>query len=257
MTVVAVSIVPAVFSLTWLQVIINPPDHLLGSFFLRQRIAYYQAKEWNRPTRPKASAKAEALVPAGTIMSNPHRSYLPPEILDYIIDLLYDERKTLKECCLVSKSWVPRTRKHLFAEVEFQSAAELESWKKTFPDQSNSPAHYTHTLMVGCPEDVTVADVEQGGWIRSFSRVVKLVVYSSRGKSLPPEASLIPFPGFSPVLKCLDVHSNILTTVDIFALISSLPLLEDLGNTITGSFFVRTNPDGMRSRGLAPTAPLR
>ena len=68
-------------------------------------------------------------------MSNPHRSYLPPEILDYIIDLLYDEVETLGECCLVSKSWVPRTRKHLFAEVAFQAAAELELWKKTFHQQ--------------------------------------------------------------------------------------------------------------------------
>ena len=161
-------------------------------------------------------------------MSNPHRSYLPPEILDYIIDLLDDGLETLGECCLVSKSWVPRTRKHLFAEVWFQSAAKLWLWKKTFPDHASSPAYHTHTLFVGCPGDVTVADAEQGGWIRSFSRVVELVVYSSRGKPHPPEVSLIPFHGFSPVLKCLDVYSSTLSTSETFALISSLPLLEDL-----------------------------
>ena len=32
---------------------------------------------------------------------------LPQEILDYATDFLYDERETLKQCCLVSKSWVP------------------------------------------------------------------------------------------------------------------------------------------------------
>ena len=31
-------------------------------------------------------------------------SNLPPEILDYILDLLHDEPEALKECCLVSKS---------------------------------------------------------------------------------------------------------------------------------------------------------
>ena len=38
---------------------------------------------------------------------------LPGELLDHTVDHLYDARVTLKSCCLVSKSWVPRTRKHL------------------------------------------------------------------------------------------------------------------------------------------------
>ncbi|KAF9642961.1 hypothetical protein BDM02DRAFT_3104213, partial [Thelephora ganbajun] len=54
-----------------------------------------------------------------TTMSNPHKPHLPPEILDYIVDFLYNEPETLKQCCLVSKSWVPRTRKHLFADINF------------------------------------------------------------------------------------------------------------------------------------------
>jgi len=44
---------------------------------------------------------------------------LPPEILDLIVDHLHDEPTALKACCLVSKSWVPRTWNHLFALVEF------------------------------------------------------------------------------------------------------------------------------------------
>ena len=37
--------------------------------------------------------------------------------------------ETLKECCLVSKSWVSRTRKHLFADIKFRPAVALELWK--------------------------------------------------------------------------------------------------------------------------------
>ena len=70
-------------------------------------------------------------------------------MLDRIIDLLHDELETLKQCCLVSKSWVPRTRKNLFAEIEFRSESDLESWKKTFPDVANSPACQALTLSVG------------------------------------------------------------------------------------------------------------
>ncbi|KAF9780754.1 hypothetical protein BJ322DRAFT_1011601 [Thelephora terrestris] len=40
--------------------------------------------------------------------------FLPPEILDIIVDLLQNEPKTLKACCLVSKAWIYRSRRHLF-----------------------------------------------------------------------------------------------------------------------------------------------
>jgi hypothetical protein len=101
-------------------------------------------------------------------MPNP---YLPPEILNHIVDLLHGEPNALKQCCLVSKSWVPPTRKHLFASITFDSTKDIELWKKTFPDPSNSPAYYTHTLFMSCPEVITA---EECGWVRAFSRVVHL-----------------------------------------------------------------------------------
>jgi len=69
-------------------------------------------------------------------MPNPH---LPRETLDYIVDFLHDEPETLKACCLASKSWVPRTRKHLFSEIAFGSGAKVERWTKAFPDSTNPP----------------------------------------------------------------------------------------------------------------------
>ncbi|KAF9644814.1 hypothetical protein BDM02DRAFT_3067122, partial [Thelephora ganbajun] len=54
-----------------------------------------------------------------TTMSNPYQVHLPPEILDCIVDFLRDQPETLKQCCLVSKSWVSRARSHLFTNVEF------------------------------------------------------------------------------------------------------------------------------------------
>ena len=80
-----------------------------------------------------------------SVMAN---HYLPPEILDHIIDLLHDEPESLKACCIVSKSWIPRTRKYLFAKVEFASVKDFE--KETFPDPSNSPAYHTRALFVRC-----------------------------------------------------------------------------------------------------------
>src|SRR6266540_1354321 len=85
-------------------------------------------------------------------MSDP---VFPPEILDYILDFLHKEPETLKQCCLVSKSWVPRTRQYLFSDIGFYSARTLKSWNNTFPDPTNSPAHHVSTLVIDCyPKDV-------------------------------------------------------------------------------------------------------
>ena len=155
--------------------------------------------------------------------------FFPPELLDIIVDFLCTEPKALQNCCLVAKSWVPHTRKHLFVAVAFPSPQRLESWKKTFPDPSNSPAHYTRYLSIRCPHIITVADAEEGGWIRTFSRVVCLDMVSSLGQDLnDSEVSLIPFHGFSPVIKSFRLFSVQMKHSQIFDLICSLPTLEDL-----------------------------
>jgi len=63
---------------------------------------------------------------------------LMPELLDLIVDHLRGELTTLETCCVVSKSWVPRAQKHLFAHVEFH----VELWKKAFPDPSTRHLRY-------------------------------------------------------------------------------------------------------------------
>ena len=169
-------------------------------------------------------------------MSNP---YLPPEILDYIVDLLRPCRFTdwkcsdvLKQCCLVSKSWIPRTRKHLFAEIRLYSKENLESWKKIFPDPSISPAYFANSLHVGCPRAITAADAERDSWLTGFAHIVHLGVETQDmypGESL---LSLVPFRRFSPVIKFLHLGSTDLPPSRIFNFVLSSPLLEDL--TVTG-----------------------
>ncbi|KAF9642424.1 hypothetical protein BDM02DRAFT_3124560, partial [Thelephora ganbajun] len=157
-------------------------------------------------------------------MSDPH---LPPEICDYIVDLLHNEPDTLERCCLVSRSWVPRTRKHLFADIKFLYSDDLERWKKAFPDPSGSPTHHTHTLTVGCLQVVTVTDAQEGGWIRAFSNVTRLVLGGTR-ELCDSAVSLVPFHGFSPVLKSLHVTSKIFPCAQILNLACSFRFLEDL-----------------------------
>jgi len=175
------------------------------------------------------TGKASSLL-AETTMPNPPRKdrYLPPEILDQITDLLHDEPEVLKQCCLVSKPWVPRTRKHLFADIRFRSPSDLESWEKTFPDATNSPAYYTRTLFVGYPRLITASGAEEGGWIRAFSRVTNLDVDNGDRYLRAVDVSLAPFHKFSPTLNSLRVGPALFPFLGIFDLVCSFPLLEDL-----------------------------
>jgi hypothetical protein len=145
---------------------------------------------------------------------------LPLETLDHIVDLLHDNPQALRQCCLVSKSWVFRTQKHLFALVEFRSNENLNSWKNTFPDPMNSPAHHARTLTVKCHP----GDTQEGSWIQHFSRVERLVLDCSS----IPWITLVPFHVLAPSLKSVFVTSLYVLPSDLFNLIRSLFVLEDL-----------------------------
>jgi hypothetical protein len=149
---------------------------------------------------------------------------LPPEIVDLIVDNLRNEPAALKACCIVSKPWIHRTRKHLFAGVEFHTRkSPIKLWKKTFPDPCNSPAHYTRILSIYGIPAVTAANVDAGGWIRTFHNIVHLHLQYIGSNDL--RSSLVPFHGLSPTLRSLSLSS---TSSEVLGLICSFPFLEDL-----------------------------
>jgi len=158
-------------------------------------------------------------------MQNPD---LLADLLDRIVDHLHDRKGALRNCCLVSKSWVPRTRRHLFAIIRFNVEVHPVSWREIFPDPSTSPAHYTKTLLIDYSDVIAVADIEAGGWIRAFSHVVHLEVCSRRRGVDEPEFPLVPLLGFSPFIKSLHVKFVALPSSQISDLILSFPLLEDV-----------------------------
>ena len=155
-------------------------------------------------------------------------SSLPPEILDLIVDHLRDNPSTLKTCCLVSKSWIPRTRRHLFTHVEFKSVeCSPHLWMKTFPDPSNSPACYTRNLEFTGPDTITAATTCAFAWICHFSNIVELRMRDvSLGNSIP--IPLVQLHGLSPTLKFLHLYHLSIPLSELLALICSFPLLEDI-----------------------------
>lgn len=159
-------------------------------------------------------------------MSHP-RLQKAPGIVHRIIDLLQDEPVTLKKCCLVSKSFVALTRKHLFGHIKFENPVELEAWKKVFPDPLTSPAHYATSLFVNCTEVVTARDAKKGGWITPFTNVTRLEVWNGILDGPELKGSLAPFQ-ILPSVKSLRLCFNNFPPSEVFNFICSFPLLEDL-----------------------------
>ena len=52
------------------------------------------------------------------------KTRLPPELVDQIIDHLWDNQKALLACSLTCRTWVPSSRLHLFRSVRVCSAAD-------------------------------------------------------------------------------------------------------------------------------------
>ena len=130
----------------------------------------------------------------------------PPEIFDLVIDHLHGDRNTLKKCSLVSKSWIPRTRKYLLSEVTFKSNRQLQNLKDAFPYPGGwSPTHHTEFLDVGHLGMLTPAYTE---WLRSsFTNVTRFRVNTTHA-------------GHTPLS---DVHWH-----NLAAIIRAFPALEDL-----------------------------
>ena len=146
---------------------------------------------------------------------------LPFEIICDIIDLLYDDRDTLKKCCLLSKSCIPLARRHLFKGIRLNGLSHLKAWAKLFQNPAESPAHHACWLIVSGFDD-QVEGAEECGWIQSFTNVTNFSVHGMKNDKLNY------LHNFSPVVKSLCVNSNFGSPSNILTLVCSFPCLEDL-----------------------------
>ena len=176
---------------------------------------------------------------------------LPPETLDLIVDNLSDEPTTLNACCALSKSWVTRTRRHLFHRIEFSSKIPIGLWTETFPDPSNSPAHYTRVLLLYGLTTIAAAGTHALPWVHSFDQIVELQVNTTVFLDYN-DVSLASLRGLSPTLKSLSLSCASIPLSKLLNLICSFPLLQDLGLRL---FFPTDDPaaDGWEAPSNSPS----
>ena len=128
----------------------------------------------------------------------------PPETFNLTIDHLHDEPITLKSCCLVSKSWVPRARRNLFARVEINSyQRHIQLWMKSVPDPSNSPGHHTRILQLD-GDLVKDASAITPTWVH-HSHIEELLMLRLTSSDSTP-VSFVQLRGLSPALETLHIR---------------------------------------------------
>jgi hypothetical protein len=189
--------------------------------------------------------------------------YLAPEVIENIINNLSDEPGTLSKCSMVSKSWIPHARKHLFAKVRFTGNSDVWSWTLLYLNPLASPSRYTKTLhltsqdnppkgmtdpfaiiqvLTGVNTDImslikasTMTDAETAVLIYAFSKVLSLDVGATYHN---PEfiISLVPLHGFSSALMSLTITTLCIHLEKLLNLALSFPRLESLSLWLTRYF---------------------
>jgi len=179
--------------------------------------------------RPPTPAKTEtAAVPR-----------IPQEIIDEILDHLATDSAvaSLRSCSLVSKSWVPPCRRHLFHAVTF-SSRNMFRWLNAFPAPEESPSHHVRDLCarIGGRNRVPECFFEVIPW---FTNVEKVSLLGFGGLSVQSPSLW----GLPPSVTSLTIKTDMFTLVEIRDLLAWLPNLNDL--SLSGYFPVGRVPLGI------------
>jgi len=183
-----------------------------------------------RPTPRMGSeiSKAKCYIPveSKTVIILP-APRVPQEIIDGILDHLVADSPGLdpflRSCSLVSKSWVPSCRRHLFHTILF-TPWRVAKWLKAFPVPEESPAHHVRRLhfslagYYGAPERF----FEYTPWFTNVKRVT-LFRDGEFQPLRPPSFARLP-----PSVTSLTISANTLTLVHIRDIMAQLHNLNDL-----------------------------
>ena len=156
-------------------------------------------------------------------MVQPH---LPPEIVDGIIYHLRNDLKTLKMCCLVSKTWAPLSQRYLFKVIKImppEKLEKLELWKQTVPDPTTPPTYWHVRSSPGVRPTHLLTAQTYGGRIGPFANGERL---------MSPRLDVSLTPHIFSFVKSLIIGYKTVSPSEFVNLIYSSPLLEDLETSV-------------------------
>jgi len=174
----------------------------------------------SQPT-PRMRAEAETAVIPRT----------PQEVINEILGHLAADSDlgTLRSCALVSKSWVPSCRPHLFRTVTF-GWADMERWLKTFPVPEDSPAHLVRDLGIRIERGVdTPKAFEYTPW---FTNVERVTLSAQHGWPL----YIDPYWRLPQSTISLTIDVDVIDLAGLVNLMTGLPNLDNL--SLSGTFLL-------------------
>ncbi|TCD66919.1 POC1 centriolar protein [Steccherinum ochraceum] len=89
---------------------------------------------------------------------------LPQELVEYIIDILWDQHATLRSCSLVSQAWCPRCRYHLRRVVVLSDS-----------DDEAKAALYRDPSITSSVRHLTIRTLHQSQWLSWFPNILPIV----------------------------------------------------------------------------------
>ena len=96
---------------------------------------------------------------------------IPQDVIDEILDCLASDRKSLRKCALVAKSWIPSCRRHLFRAIVFTPKSRTR-WLETFPVPEESPARHVRSIYLSGTRDITPGRLlEHSPWFTNVEKV--------------------------------------------------------------------------------------
>ena len=162
---------------------------------------------------------------------------LPQELIDGVIDELRNDVGSLRTCSLVSKPWVYRSRKHLFATVHLPTCL-LRKWLERIPTKPVTPSNphsqvRSLSLQPAIPSTPFCIPKVFVDHLSSFTEVSKLAIASSlwgEWTNAFSDPALVTeyFGGLGQSLRKLELTRVYLNMVVLKAMLDVFPHLEHI-----------------------------
>ena len=170
--------------------------------------------------------------PSSSVCVRPFPGSFPPELVDVVIDQLYNDVNSLRTCALASSSWLPTSRYHLFNDVLFGDEASILRWTQTFPAPSGIPS-YVENLHVSCAsllDDASDVSLD----ISTFTRLKGLFIGGNEvtptryrrllSRNYFQRITLLP----SKSLRTFSLSFPVVPVSDVISVVRHFPRLDDL-----------------------------
>lgn len=92
------------------------------------------------------------------------QTMLPQELVEHIIDILWDHRSALKSCALVSRAWWPRSQYHLCRIVVLSSR-----------DDTDREATFRDPFVASLVRQLTIISESSTHWLKWFPKILHSV----------------------------------------------------------------------------------